>query len=149
MYSICMRYSSCKEDADDIFQEAFYLIYKRIDQLKKPEALSGWIKKIFINTALNNLKSKNESSTSDNLDNIINYDNDININTAMSNLGIEELTTLIQNLPSGCRKVFNMYVIDGYSHGEIANKLGISTGTSKSQLHDGRATLKRNIKNKF
>lgn len=53
-----MRYSSCKEDADDIFQEAFYLIYKRIDQLKKPEALSGWIKKIFINTALNNLKSK-------------------------------------------------------------------------------------------
>ena len=69
----------------------------------------------------------------------------VNWNEAVSNLGTEEITKLIQELPPGCQTVFNMYAIDGYSHKEIAEQMGISIGTSKSQLHDARKILKQKI----
>ena len=144
MYSVCKRYTKNIDDANDIFQESFYLIYKNISQLRNVEALSGWIKKIFINTAIENsnrIKRFYEVSGPYNKSKEAEYD----WNYAISKISTDELTKLIQSLPTGCLTVFNMYVIDGFAHKEIAAKLNISVGTSKSQLHDARKLLKIKI----
>lgn len=146
MYSICMRYAKDKEDADDIFQQGFYLVYKNIGQIRDAKAMSGWIKRIFVNTALESYNKKKRVSLVEN-DQLDTNENLNSWNEAISNLGAEEITNLIQKLPNACRTVFNMYVIDNMSHKEIAKKLSISEGTSKSNLHDARKILKRKIIN--
>ena len=143
MLSVCYRYARSKEDAEEIFQQAFYLIYKNIGQLQNYQALSGWVKQIFVNTALQYIKQKQkiyvlENWQSEGLEHS-------EVNNALSILETKELIELIQKLPNGCREVFNMYVVEGYSHKEISEKLGIAVGTSKSQLHDARKILMRAI----
>jgi len=141
-----MRYAKNKEDADDIFQQGFYLVYKNIGQIRDAKAMSGWIKRIFVNTALESYNKKKRVSLVE--DNQLDTNENLNSwNEAISNLGAEEITNLIQKLPNACRTVFNMYVIDNMSHKEIAKKLSISEGTSKSNLHDARKILKRKIIN--
>ncbi|MDG1841043.1 MAG: sigma-70 family RNA polymerase sigma factor [Crocinitomicaceae bacterium] len=146
MYSICMRYAKNKDDADDIFQQGFYLVYKNIGQIRDAKAMSGWIKRIFVNAALENYNKKKKISLveDEQLDTSANLNS---WNEAMSNLAAEEITNLIQKLPNACRTAFNMYVIDNMTHKEIAKKLSISEGTSKSNLHDARKILKRKIIN--
>jgi len=144
MYSVCLRYVKGADDANDIFQQGFYLVYKNIGQLKNVDALSGWIKSIFIHAALKQNQKSNQLFYLDDYELSDNYSSD-NWNEALSNLETDELTRLIQQLPEGCRTVFNLFVIDGYSHNEIAKRLSISVGTSKSQLHDARKFLKRRI----
>ena len=141
-----MRYAKDKEDADDIFQQGFYLVYKNIGQIRDAKAMSGWIKRIFVNTALESYNKKKRVSLVEN-DQLDTNENLNSWNEAISNLGAEEITNLIQKLPNACRTVFNMYVIDNMSHKEIAKKLSISEGTSKSNLHDARKILKRKIIN--
>ena len=144
MYSVCLRYSKNQTDAEDIFQEGFYLVYKNLSQLKNENALSGWIKKIFVNVAIEHNKKKHKLRVVEDSElqpNIITVD----INEAISQMATKELTVLIQQLPTGCREVFNMYVVDGYSHKEIAEQLNVSIGTSKSQLFDARKLLKKKI----
>ncbi len=141
-----MRYAKNKEDADDIFQQGFYLVYKNIGQIRDAKAMSGWIKRIFVNTALESYNKKKRVSLVED-DQLDTNENLNSWNEAISNLGAEEITNLIQKLPNACRTVFNMYVIDNMSHKEIAKKLSISEGTSKSNLHDARKILKRKIIN--
>ena len=141
-----MRYAKNKEDADDIFQQGFYLVYKNIGQIRDAKAMSGWIKRIFVNTALESYNKKKRVSLVED-DQLDTNENLNNWNEAIRNLGAEEITNLIQKLPNACRTVFNMYVIDNMSHKEIAKKLSISEGTSKSNLHDARKILKRKIIN--
>tara|TARA_B100000674_G_C37812782_1_gene901898 strand:+ start:167 stop:613 length:447 start_codon:yes stop_codon:yes gene_type:complete len=140
-----MRYANSKNDANDIFQQAFYLIYKNLNQVKNPEALSGWVKRIFVNTALEVIKKNARFSNIDNIESLV--DSNENLNFAIQNIRIEELAGLIQQLPEGTRMVFNLYVIEGYSHKEIAKDLDISVGTSKSQLFDARKKLKEALIN--
>ena len=144
MYSVCMRYAKDTECAIDIFQDGFYLVYKNIGQLNNVEALSGWIKSIFINKGIEYCKKANRIIL---LEDMGYHDNNssVNWNEAVSNLCTDEITRLIQELPMGCQTVFNMYVIDGYSHKEIAEQMQISIGTSKSQLHDARKILKQKL----
>jgi len=144
MYSICLRYANNNDDAQDIFQQSFYLIYLKISQLKNPDALSGWIKRIFINTALE-FNRKNIQLKVVNKDDDFQY-NEISIdNDALDDISTQEITSYIQKLPKGCREVFNLYVIDGFSHKEIAEKLEVTVGTSKSQLFEARKILKLKI----
>ncbi|MCB0400806.1 MAG: sigma-70 family RNA polymerase sigma factor [Flavobacteriales bacterium] len=144
MFSICLRYANNNSDVEDIFQEGFFKIYQNIGQVKNPEALSGWIRKIFVNVALEyNRKGHSLRVVIDN--DAIETSNETTINSAIDNLSLEELTTLIQSLPTGCKTVFNMYAVDGYSHQEIAEALGISIGTSKSQLFVARQILQKKI----
>lgn len=145
MYSVCMRYANSKDDANDIFQQAFYSIYKNLNQVKKPEALSGWVKRVFVNTALEVIKKNARFSNDENIESVV--DSNENWNDAIQNLSIEELAGLIQQLPEGTRMVFNLYAIEGYSHKEISEQLGISLGTSKSQLFDARKKLKTAVNN--
>ncbi len=139
-----MRYANDKDDANDIFQQGFYLVYKNISQIRDPKAMSGWIKRIFVNCALDHYK-KNKRSSALEEGQIERNENLNEWNEAISNLAAEEITGLIQKLPNAYRTVFNLFVIDNMSHKEIAEKLSISEGTSKSNLHDARRILKKKI----
>ena len=144
MFSVCMRYANDKEGARDIFQDGFYRVYMNIGQLKNVEALSGWIKRIFVNAGIEHCKKTSKTIFLEELKaHPINQP--VNWNAALSNISTQEIIGLIQELPEGCRTVFNMYVIEGFSHKEIAAELQISTGTSKSQLHDARKILKQKL----
>lgn len=145
MYSVCLRYANSKDQANDIFQEAFYLVYKNLKQVRNTDALSGWVKRIFVNTSLETLKKNAKYIGVVNLDDV--NDASQNWNDAIQKINSEEIAKLIQKLPKGCRMVFNLYAIEGYSHKEISEQLSISVGTSKSQLHDARKTLKKAVIN--
>lgn len=145
MYSVCMRYAQNNDDANDIFQQAFYLVYKNIGQLKNENALSGWVKSIFVNTSLEHLKKKARVVMIEPVEHYFDENTTENWNSALSSLAISELTKLIQELPVRCQLVFNLYAIEGFTHKEIAKKLSISVGTSKSQLHDARKILKNKV----
>ena len=143
MLSICYRYATSKHDAEDIFQEGFLKIFESLNQLKNYDLLEWWMKKIFINEAFKLYNSKKRLYLVDDLSHIgpIPVMEDIDLNR----LDINEITRMIQKLPYKMRMVFNMYVIEGFSHSEIAAMLNISEGTSKSNLHDARKTLQKKI----
>ena len=145
MYGVCLRYAKNRNDADDMFQQGFYLVYKNINQIKNNNALSGWVKRIFVNVAIEfNRKTYQMKVVKD--DKIIPLkENSIDVNQALSNLAVDELTKLIQQLPKKSRKIFNLYMIEGLSHKEIAEKLNVSESTSKSQLHYAKNILKQKI----
>lgn len=145
MYSVCLRYVKNNTDADDVFQQGFMLVYKNIGQLKNIDALSGWIKRIFVNVAIEHNRKKNQLRVVENIE--TERISTTDVNNAISQMAVNEITNYIQLLPNGCREVFNLYVIDGFSHKEIADQLGISVGTSKSQLFDARKILKNKITN--
>lgn len=144
MFTVCLRYTKNQADAEDVFQQGFFLIYKNLGQLNDVNALSGWVKRIFVNEALKISKEKYYLRVIETLDATTNLLQD-NVESVLSQIATNELTKLIQQLPTGCREVFNMYVIDGFSHKEISEKLTISIGTSKSQLFDARKILKNKI----
>ncbi|MCD4794390.1 MAG: RNA polymerase sigma factor [Bacteroidales bacterium] len=146
MLSLCYRYAKNKPDAEDIFQEGFLKVYENISQLRKPEVLEWWMKKIFVNEAFKLYKKKTRLYLVDDITLLGNSINDnISNNNIFSNIETDELTRIIQNLPDRMRIVFNMYSIEGFSHKEIADMLEISVGTSKSHLHDARKKLQHNI----
>ena len=143
LMGICMRYANDRSEADDIFQDSFIKIFKNIDTLNNPSALESWIKRIVINTAINHVNRKKY------LDDIAIYENQFENNELskiIDAVGNEELVKLIEELPYGYRLVFNLYVIDGYSHKEIAEMLDISENTSKTQLFKAKARLKESLK---
>lgn len=144
MFSVCLRYVNNQTDAEDVFQQGFFLVYKNLHQLKNVEALSGWIKRIFVNVALEHNRKKHQLRIVENPE-LLSSLKAIDVNEAINLLATEELSILIQSLPTGCREVFNLYIIDGFSHKEIAEQLQISIGTSKSQLFDARKILKNKI----
>lgn len=142
MYNISLRYAVNKSQAEDIYQEAFLKVFENIAQVKNEQALPGWIKTIFINTALHfnnrelkfNFKEINYSKETDSFE-----------DTPIDYLSADEILEEIKKLPTKCRFVFNFFAIEGYSHQEIATLMGISVGTSKSQLHDARRLLQKAI----
>jgi len=143
MMGLCLRYTKDKSDAEDIFQEGFIKVFENIHQLQKAETLEWWIKKIFINEALQLFKHRKKTD----------FAHDYNstplptceTNEILQRLGVEEITQLIQELPSGMQMVVNLYIIEGYPHKEIAKLMGISEGTTKSQLHDARKILQKKL----
>ena len=142
MFSICLRYTKNKSQAEDIFQDAFLKVFENIGQLKNPEALPGWIKMIFVRTAINFIQGevKFDSTDLSVVEKREFFDNDI-----LNEISLKEIEALIKRLPTKSGMVFNLYVIEGYSHQEIADLMGISVGTSKSQLFDAKQLLKKEL----
>jgi RNA polymerase sigma factor (sigma-70 family) len=143
----CLRYVKTKADAEDMLQEACVKIYRDLYQFDADKAsFINWSKKIVINTCLMHLRKKSVLELEDNI-----FELGINVpvrEKAIENLKLEELTSLIHSLPNGYRTVFNMYVIDGYSHNEIAETLGVSSSTSKTQLMKAKKMLQTKIAEK-
>jgi len=140
----CLRYVKSKEDAEDLVQEAFVKIFRDLHQFDASKAsYLSWSKRVVINTCLMKLRKK---SVFNFMDNIVDMTNKFYLpSRAIENLSLQDLTKKIQALPKGYRTVFNMYVIDGYSHAEIADKLDISESTSKTQLFKAKKHLRIDI----
>ncbi len=142
LFSICLKYSNNYEQAEDNLQDAFLTIFDKIEQFKHKGSFEGWIKRITINTALQHYRTEK-------VFNIVNENEveDFNIEVNEDAVSLDYLLKAIQALPDRYRLVFNLYVLDGYSHKEIANMLNISIGTSKSNLSRARQILKRTVEN--
>ena len=144
MYGVCLQYASGEEDAQDILQEGFIKVFGKLDQVKNPAAFPGWIRRIMINTALEKYRSQVHLQR---VDDAKDENLEISGDEVLNDLTCEELVALIQTLSPKYRMVFNLYAIEGYNHKEISETLGISVGTSKSNLSRARAILQEKIKN--
>ena len=144
MFAVCMRYMGDRDSAADILQDGFVTLFTKLDSYSGEGSFEGWARKIFVNTALMSLRKKDALKNSEDVDAAWNITSDDP--TAIQRIGYDELLKMIAALPPGFRTVFNMYVIEGYSHKEIAEALGISETTSRSQLQRARTLLQTRIK---
>lgn len=143
-FVICLRYSSDKNDAADILQNALIKILTKLDLFdERKGSFKSWSSRIVVNENLMFLRTKMKSFEMDDLDDEL-YVADQN-ETPLQHLSAKELLDMIKQLPVGYKTVFNLYVIEGYSHKEIAVMLGISIGTSKSQLYKARKYLQEKL----
>lgn len=144
MYALSYRYVKDSMDAEDVLVTAFTKIFDRIGQYKGEGSFEGWMRKVVVNEALTFLRRNRSMYLETNLEVA---DHKPDYATLSDHLEAEDLLRLVQELPSGYRIVFNMYAIDGYSHKEIAEQLGISENTSKSQLSRARMHLQKLLTN--
>lgn len=145
MLSVCMRYLKQKETAEDILINSFFKVFDKIGTYKSKGSFEGWIKRIVINECLMEIRRKKSQYLTISLDETfvepeVMYD---------KTLEYEDIVSLLKELPDGYRTVFNLYVMEGYKHREIAEMLGISVNTSKSQLILARRKLQKMIKKKY
>lgn len=141
LMAIAMRYMKTKQEAEDILQDAFIKAYKNLASFNQQSSLKTWMTRIVINTALNALRKEHQKYQW----NIEEAQEVADEYLPLNNFHYMELIGFIQRLPDGCRTVFNLYALEGYSHKEIAEMLGISTGTSKSQYFRAKQLLQEVI----
>jgi RNA polymerase sigma-70 factor (ECF subfamily) len=141
MLVVCIRYVQNQTEAEDILQEAFIKIFQNLDKFRFESTLGAWIKRIVVNTAINQIRSQQHFQ---NMDDVQDYENQVSDNHAnIEGIHFQELIEMIQKLPKGCQAVFNLFAIEGYKHHEIAEMLNITEGTSKSQYSRARVILQR------
>lgn len=140
LYSVCLKYSRNATEAQDNLQDAFITIFKNISQYKHKGSFEGWMKRITVNTVLQKYRKERFFE-------IVNENQieDPEIEVEENSFSLDFLLKLIQELPDRYRLVFNLYVLDDYSHQEVAEMLGITVGTSKSNLARARMILKSKI----
>ncbi|WP_412767077.1 RNA polymerase sigma factor [Tenacibaculum platacis] len=143
LFALSLKYSRNQQDAEDVLQDSFLTAFNKIDQYNFKGSFEGWLKRIVINTALQKYRKepslylvKEETISEEDVD----FDE--------SSLGVHDLLEMIQCLPDRYRLVFNLYVLDSFSHKEIAEMLNISIGTSKSNLSRAKQILKKSIENR-
>jgi RNA polymerase sigma-70 factor (ECF subfamily) len=132
LFGVCKRYVKSREDAEDVLVEAFYKILTNIHYFKNEGSLEGWMRRIVVNEALMFLRKQHNFNMTVEINTQL--DTEAEPLTAVDELAAQDILDLLDGLPTGYRTVFNLYVIEGYKHREIADLLGISIHTSKSQL---------------
>ena len=148
MYGICLRYSADGDAAKDLLQEGFMKIFARISTFESKGSFEGWMKRIFVNMALEVIrKNKTTNFKTEQIENLTDED----IATAgddtddMSLIPVDELLKMVKDLPEGYSTIFNLYAIEDYSHKEVAAMLNISEGTSRSQYVRARQVLQKKV----
>lgn len=146
MLTVCSRYSNCREDAEDILCEGFARVFEKLASYKASGSFEGWMRRIMVNIAIEKFRKKKPLYTE-----LKDYHTAQGTIPADDNVSLQidgrQLLGLIQQLPPSYQMVFNLYVFEGLKHKEIAEHLGISEGTSKSNLSHARAWLKKAIEN--
>jgi RNA polymerase sigma-70 factor (ECF subfamily) len=151
MLGVCMRYCKNRIDAEDVMQDGFIKVFTQIHKFRREGSFEGWIKRIMINSAIDNYQSNLKHAFHEDvsanvqsvlIDDLPEEEEDI---PAELNIPKEKLMGMVQELPDGYRMVFNLYAIENYNHKEIAALLGISENTSKSQLMKARKALRKKI----
>ena len=143
MYAVCLRYAGNPEEAEDILQEGFIKIFKKLGSFRSEGSFEGWIRRIFVNTAIEHFRRKRYlQPVTEKEENTV----EGSYLSVLDNLAERDIMELIQKLSPGYRTVFNMYVVEGYTHKEIGDMLGISEGTSKSQLSRAKVILQQMVK---
>jgi RNA polymerase sigma factor (sigma-70 family) len=138
MYAVCLRYAGVAEEAQDVLQEGFIKVFKKMDSYRGDGSFEGWMRRVFVNTAIEHFRRKRYMMpVTEKEENSI----EGKYVSALDELGAKDIMALVQDLSPGYRTVFNMYVVEGYTHKEIAEMLGISEGTSKSQLSRAKVIL--------
>jgi RNA polymerase sigma factor (sigma-70 family) len=148
MFRVLLRFARDRAEAEDMLQEGFIRVFRDMGQFRSEGALGGWIRRIMVNTALSHLRKQRdflrEVSDFSPYENQMRTEEDV-----VASMDAQTLLLYLQKLPPGYRAVFNLYAIDGFSHEEIAEQLGISIGTSKSQLFKAREYLKKILHKSF
>jgi RNA polymerase sigma-70 factor (ECF subfamily) len=141
MLGVCMRYTNQPEDAEDVLQEAFIKVFKHIKGFRGKGSFEGWIRRIMVHTSIEHYRKRSRYFMVE-----MEQAREVELNAdQLSEMSKEEILEVIQSLSVGYRTVFNLYAIEGYSHKEIAEMLGISIGTSKSQYSRAKALLKEKL----
>jgi len=143
MYAVCLRYAGNTDDAQDLLQEGFIKVFRNLEKFRKEGSFEGWIRRVFVNTAIEHYRRKTKLAVVSEKEELAIEDSSWNV---LDQLAEKDIILLIQQLAPGYRSVFNMYVIEGYSHKEIGELLGISEGTSKSQLARAKGVLQKKVK---
>lgn len=146
MYGLCLKYAGDRDDAKDIMQDGFIKVFQKIDQYNSKGSFEGWVRRIMINTALEKYRSQ---ITMYSLDERMPVSDEGIQSTVVDDLSAEDLLRLVQELTPKYRMVFNLYAIEGYNHKEIAEMMGISEGTSKSNLSRARLILQEKVRDLF
>jgi len=141
LMGVCMRYAKSKAEAEDILQMAMIKIFKNIDSYSGSGSFEGWMKKITVNTAVDNFRKNAKHYNHNDFEDL--KDDSMLSGDIPDSLEVTDILNTIRQLPPGYRIVFNLYAIEGYSHKEIARKLGITENTSKTQLLKARKKLKQ------
>lgn len=145
MYGVCLRYAGNESDANDIMQDGFIKVFNNLEKFRGDGSFEGWIRRIIVNTSIEHFRRKkktfNITETQEN------YIEDTSLD-ALDVLATKDLMHIINELPPGYKMVFNMHIIEGYSHKEIADTLGITEGTSKSQLARAKGVLRKIIEDR-
>mgnify|MGYP003456241682 FL=1 len=143
MFAVCMRYAQNVEVAKDILQDGFVTLFSKIGEYKNEGSFEGWMRRIFVNTALMQLRKRDVLKGSEDVTEA-KWDIPVEDNV-FDKIDGQKVMKLISEMPIGFRTVFNLYVLDGFSHQEIARQLNISEGASRSQLSRGRCWLQERI----
>jgi RNA polymerase sigma-70 factor (ECF subfamily) len=143
LYAVCLRYMSSREEAQDVLQDSFVKIFNKIGSYNFEGAFEGWLRRVVVNTALEQLR-RNKHKFEERFEE---FEPDTNFvtNEAEGKIEVEALMKSLQSLAIGYRTVFNLYVVEGFTHAEIANQLGMSEATSKSQLSRAKKILQNII----
>lgn len=142
MMAVCMRYASTYEEAADILNEGFMKVFSNLHHYQPTHPLAAWIKRIMVNTAIDHYRRQRKTLPHLDIDEAY-AATDPNAETAIDQLSAAEIMALVQQLSPAYRTVFNLYVLEGYAHREIADMLGINEGTSKSNLAKAKARLQQ------
>ena len=143
MYAVCLRYAGNAEEAEDILQEGFIKVFKKLNSFRSEGSFEGWIRRIFVNTAIEHFRRKRYlMPVTEKEENTI----EGKYLSVLDDLAARDIMALVQDLSPGYRTVFNLYVVEGYTHKEIADMMGISEGTSKSQLSRAKVILQDMVK---
>lgn len=144
MFGICLRFTKNKMEAEDVLQEGFIKIFTYLKDYRNDGSLEGWVRRTMVNTAINYYKKRAKQFSDVQIEQAEVSDHEVE--SVIDKLSADELLGVIQKLPDGYRMVFNLSVIEGFTHKEIGTMLGISENTSKSQLSRARSVLQSKIK---
>lgn len=143
MMAVCMRYARDRDEAKDLLNEGFLKVFKNLHQYKPQRSLESWIRRIMINNAIDHYRKNKKHRNIGDIDQVYDHAEDEQVH---ANLAAAEIMKLIQKLSPSYRTVFSLYVLEGFNHKEIGEKLGISEGTSKSNLSKARGKLQKMIR---
>ena len=146
MYGVCLRYAKDSADAEDILQEGFIRVFTKIGQFESKGSFEGWMRRIMVNTALEKFRKNDRLYP---VEELSTFETIEMVEETVSSITADELMQMIQELPPRYRLVFNLYAIEGYSHQEIGEMMGITEGTSKSNLSRARLILQKRVADNF
>ena len=142
MYYVCLRYARHELEAQDMLQDGFVKVFDKIASFKHNGSFEGWIRRIIVNTSLNHCRKRSFKQEQIGIED---FQDKVVSSKAISKIEEKELLALIQQMPQGYNNLFNLYVIEGYSHKEIAEMLDITESTSRSQLANARKWMRYEI----
>ncbi len=153
MLVVCMRYASCRPEAEDFLHEGFIKLYQKLEKYDYKGSFEGWVRRIIVNNTIDIIRRKREFVTDNELDYHSLKDQDADafsdLDLSVTQIKAQVAIEAIQELSPAYRAVFNMYVLEGLSHKEISEELGISTGTSKSNLSKAKVKLAEILRKKL